>query len=431
MNETRLARMPSFELFAVSQEMEKIQNENMRLLTQLQEFTDTNNALLEENAFCKKKYSAIQQDVQTARNMYTRLETQLFISDGQLEDLRKENITLVRRSKEIEKKLEMETKEMERERLLTSEKLTSLQTQLRRLKIRSAPPPARNITPTSDTSSTPANEFKDMFRENSILNKTVKSQDKLILELREELEKCKQATQSSVSRCQEYSLRIASLENEKQQIKRVNLTLMEENESYQVLLHEKTMSGSFMLNPILQNRIGSIDEEEEGLGSLAKEILSAPTSPTTADFDTTYTIEKLRDDIGTFRDENRTLKDENKALALYINKILTRILECGQMEIVLSSDYKAPSPKVESEKELLEATADKNRVSFEVKEEVTEKSVNKGGRSRRSHSMSNQNTPSPGGVTGGFRAAWKRMSVSGWKTGSLSTINTSEDVENS
>ncbi|ORY00068.1 hypothetical protein K493DRAFT_312973 [Basidiobolus meristosporus CBS 931.73] len=162
--------------------------------------------------------------------MYTRLETQLFISDGQLEDLRKENIALVRRSKEIEKKLETETKEMERERLLTSEKLASLQTQLRRLKIRSAPPPARSETAASPSPKSPVDEHKDIFRENTILNKTVKSQDKLILELREELEKSKQATQSAVSRCQEYSLRVAS----------------------QVLLHEKTMSGSFMLNPILQ-----------------------------------------------------------------------------------------------------------------------------------------------------------------------------------
>lgn len=55
-------------------------------------------------------------------------------------------------------------------------------------------------------------------------------------------------------------MKIEHLENEIANVKQVNRSLMEDNESYQILLHEKTMSGEFMLNPIMQNnRFGSDD----------------------------------------------------------------------------------------------------------------------------------------------------------------------------
>ncbi|KAK9703482.1 hypothetical protein K7432_010694 [Basidiobolus ranarum] len=136
--------------------------------------------------------------------------------------------------------------------MLTSDKLASLQTQIKRLKVRSAPPPARTVATSNHIQIKPVEEPTDLVNENSALIKTIKNQDKLLLEIREELEKSKQAAQESASRLQECLVQISALENEKLQIKGVNQTLMEENESYQVLLHEKTMNGRFMLNPILQ-----------------------------------------------------------------------------------------------------------------------------------------------------------------------------------
>ena len=55
-----------------------------------------------------------------------------------------------------------------------------------------------------------------------------------------------------------YVRRIQQLENELSQVKRINRSLMEENEAFQLLLHEKTMEGKFMLNPIMQVIINSL-----------------------------------------------------------------------------------------------------------------------------------------------------------------------------
>jgi hypothetical protein len=49
--------------------------------------------------------------------------------------------------------------------------------------------------------------------------------------------------------------RIQQLENELSQVKHMNQSLMEENESFQRLMFEKTMKGEFMLNPVMQVNI--------------------------------------------------------------------------------------------------------------------------------------------------------------------------------
>ncbi|ORX76070.1 hypothetical protein K493DRAFT_309079 [Basidiobolus meristosporus CBS 931.73] len=400
MTETKLARMSSFEFYA--------------------ELSESNQHLLEQNGYFKKKYATLTQEAETSQNMYSRLETQLFTYDSQLEELRKENSILLRRLKEIEKESEMEKTELERERLSASEKMATLQTQLRKLKMRSAPPPSRIPPPVDFRRDELSVDVTEVAKENTLLTKTVKNQERLIAELREEIDKSQQAVQSSTSRLQECSLQIASLENEKLQIRGVNQTLMEENESYQVLLQEKTMSGKFMLNPILQNR-NALIEEDEGLSSLAREILSVPTSPITPDFDTTYTIERLKDDVGTFRDENRVLKDENKALTLYINKILIRILESGGMENVLSSDYTTPTQPKEDESLPVEKLTVQTRVSLE--EEESYEGQEQCTRTRRSNSLSQSLLTTGNGVAGGFRAAWKRMSVGTWKSSPITSPN--------
>ncbi|KAK9703481.1 hypothetical protein K7432_010693 [Basidiobolus ranarum] len=92
------------------------------------------------------------------------------------------------------------------------------------------------------------------------------------------------------------------------------------------------------------------------------------------------------------------------------------------MEKVLSSDYTTPTPKPETEKPLIEGSSDKNRISFGESVKLPVENQDKGGRAR-AHSLSNQDTSTSSGVAGGIRAAWKRMSVSGWKTSASSPSN--------
>lgn len=89
-------------------------------------------------------------------------------------------------------------------------------------------------------------------REAKIAQRTIKAQDKLILDLKNELEKQKSLLQENQSSSQLISLKVVHLEHEINNVKQLNQSLMEDNESYQILLHEKTINGEFMMNPIMQ-----------------------------------------------------------------------------------------------------------------------------------------------------------------------------------
>lgn len=89
-------------------------------------------------------------------------------------------------------------------------------------------------------------------REAKIAQRTIKAQDKLILDLKNELDKQKALLQERQSESQLVSLKVVHLEHEISNVKQLNRSLMEDNESYQILLHEKTINGEFMMNPIMQ-----------------------------------------------------------------------------------------------------------------------------------------------------------------------------------
>ena len=89
-------------------------------------------------------------------------------------------------------------------------------------------------------------------REAKIAQRTIKAQDKLILDLKNEVEKQKSLLQENQSASQLISLKVVHLEHEITNVKQLNRSLMEDNESYQILLHEKTINGEFMMNPIMQ-----------------------------------------------------------------------------------------------------------------------------------------------------------------------------------
>lgn len=136
---------------------------------------------------------------------------------------------------------------------------------------------------------------------------------------------------------------LQELERQMYDVKVQNARLMEENESFQLLLRDKTLSGD------LQLRAPSSVGEGEGSrpssanptlrqsgASLADELAS--TSPDgDADGDvppdsaTTLTDSKER----RLQGEVNSLKDQNKALTLYINNIISRLLQHEAFEQIL------------------------------------------------------------------------------------------------
>ncbi|CAK4031707.1 Hypothetical predicted protein [Lecanosticta acicola] len=111
-------------------------------------------------------------------------------------------------------------------------------------------------------------------------------------------------------------------------IKMNNARLMEENESFQLLLSEKTLNGDFLRPPstnISRPRSRSPDAGDAshtGGASLADELESHDES-------------EGDDDYRRLRAEVNSLKDQNKALTLYINNIISRLLQYDQFEQIL------------------------------------------------------------------------------------------------
>ncbi|KAK5115560.1 hypothetical protein LTR62_001219 [Meristemomyces frigidus] len=121
--------------------------------------------------------------------------------------------------------------------------------------------------------------------------------------------------------------RFHQLQKEMYEIKVQNARLMEENESFQLLLTEKTMSGDF-LHPgaEVSSRPPSRNPDAGPATSLAEELGSEADS-LEGDGAMSEQTRKLGSEV-------KKLEDQNKALTLYINNIISRLLLSGNEGIL-------------------------------------------------------------------------------------------------
>ncbi|OAX78667.1 hypothetical protein ACJ72_07023 [Emergomyces africanus] len=120
------------------------------------------------------------------------------------------------------------------------------------------------------------------------------------------------------------------LERELLEARMANARLMEDNESYQLLLSEKTLNGDFSKGDFLQENNQENQKASSGLGSLADELESVGEG---GDADSRRRLEA----------ELKSLKDQNKALSLYIERIIGRLLQTEGFEHILDKNDTAPS----------------------------------------------------------------------------------------
>lgn len=104
-----------------------------------------------------------------------------------------------------------------------------------------------------------------------------------------------------------------------------NARLMEDNESFQLLLSEKTLNGDFTRDLLQASSTEERAPSRNGPStSLADELESA--------------TGKEADAIRRLEAEVNSAKDQNKALTLYINKIIERLLQHQGFESILSME---------------------------------------------------------------------------------------------
>ena len=118
--------------------------------------------------------------------------------------------------------------------------------------------------------------------------------------------------------------RLQELEKSLLESRMANARLMEDNESFQLLLGEKTLKGDFTTSETVATC------EIPIVGSLADELESAG-----LDNEQSEAIRKLEA-------ENKSVQEENKALTLYIDRIIGRLLQHEGLEHIIHDEGGGP-----------------------------------------------------------------------------------------
>lgn len=134
--------------------------------------------------------------------------------------------------------------------------------------------------------------------------------------------------------------RLLQLQKEMYDIKMQNARLMEENESFQLLLTEKTLNGdvahSDLLRPPSERGGSRPPSRQPNAGasgtSLADELENHVESDS---MDQDGALGVGDEQTKRLQSEVNSLKDQNKALTLYINNIISRLLQHEQFEQIL------------------------------------------------------------------------------------------------
>jgi len=132
--------------------------------------------------------------------------------------------------------------------------------------------------------------------------------------------------------------RLQELERTLMETKVTNARLMEDNESYQLLLSEKTLNGNLASGDLLRSASPPNSIGQGGLSNLADELDDGS--------------ETDNENYKKFQTEISSLKDQNKALTTYINNIISKLMEHSEFESILHNNPNMMSGPKATEKAL-------------------------------------------------------------------------------
>ncbi|KAI0434421.1 hypothetical protein F5Y09DRAFT_296199 [Xylaria sp. FL1042] len=299
----------------------------------------------------RKQGEVLQSRLDEALREQAKLEERAHENDEQIETLRNEKREAARQMREMEAIYEAERSSMMKEKEEMSNREEEMQAIINRLKEtlnqRNAEDEYRSTRQSNNNSPSvesgnfapPSSIQRSDSRNNS---KLLLQKDKLIESLRLELA---EAQIKLVESENQGGGRVHEVERLLMEARMANARLMEDNESYQLLLQEKTLHGDFGKGDF--NYMG-VSANQDALNALeGRSSTGGALTPGTS----------LADELGSMADESemgenhtrqleselRALKDQNKALTLYINKIIERLLQHQEFEHILdqSADTKS------------------------------------------------------------------------------------------
>ncbi|KAF9904412.1 hypothetical protein EC991_002686 [Linnemannia zychae] len=320
-------------IFSTSNSVESLQQYYHQ--HQQQQESATAADLLKENLSLVQKNALAQQEVASARNNQARLENQVYELDQSLTEARREAQRLSRAKKDFDRQIEQSNANFERERALWAEREAELVRSVKfatRPLIVQAPAKEREASTSSKELDVVPQAVQQQITENNAAHtRALKAQENIVSELRKQI---LSMNQDLIERQRNFTLKETELHSQINQAQELNRGLMEENESYQMLLHEKSMNGEFMQTSIMKNTGYNDDPSATPLAThsngsinLADELGKAlDRSP-------------MPNSEKSIEEEVKALRESNTALGLYIARILTRIMENPHLQAVLAADY--------------------------------------------------------------------------------------------
>ncbi|KAH9900259.1 hypothetical protein F4778DRAFT_167437 [Xylariomycetidae sp. FL2044] len=339
----------------------------------------------------RKQADVLQSRLDDALKEQAKLEERVHESEEQIESLRNEKRDAARQMREMEAIYEAERSSMMKEKEEMSNREEEMQTVINRLKDtinqRNADDEYRptrqsnNNSPNIDSGNfAPPSSVQRSDSRNT--SKLLLQKDKLIESLRLELA---EAQIKLVETENQGGGRLHEVERLLMEARMANARLMEDNESYQLLLQEKTLHGdfgkgdfSYMGMSTNQDALNALEGRNSTGGappssgaSLADELGAVGDDGT----------ENGDDQARRLEGEVRALKDQNKALTLYINKIIERLLQHQEFEHILdqSSDFK---PGADLHKELPAPPSEAANVGASLLQRAKSIAIGSGGGAR-------------------------------------------------
>lgn len=146
--------------------------------------------------------------------------------------------------------------------------------------------------------------------------------------------------------------RIQEVEKQLMEARMANARLMEDNESYQLLLQEKTLNGDFSKNDFYVGTAAAAAANQDALNAL--EGRQGGTSLADELSDSEAADNTNNEEYRRLETELKNAKDQNKALTLYINKIIERLLQHQDFEHILdqTNDARPAAAPANTNKEL-------------------------------------------------------------------------------
>lgn len=271
----------------------------------------------------QRQLNLLQARLDESHHEQGQLEDRLHRSNTRIEDLESDQAAARRQRKDIEDLFETERNSLLQDNGDQQAKIEELQAVNQRLKENLTQRDKRGSLdggrlPSRTNSGNELSQFAppsaNQRSENNDNSELVMQKDRVIKSLRLELA---EATIKIMELDSNGGGHVHELEKKLMEAKVANARLTEDNESFQLLLSEKTLNGDFSKTDTMQQACG--------LGSLAEELGSEEMEPLAGKTDDSRQIEA----------EVKSLKDQNKALALYIENIIGRLLQHKEFENIL------------------------------------------------------------------------------------------------